>query len=74
MPVPELWKNYVDTILPWWWVYWATLVALMRRVIEREVPPVEAVKAYHARLQEMGIPSRRSLDQDLELTSTFANY
>jgi hypothetical protein len=51
-----------------------SFVEYLRLVADDQIKPVEAVKAYHARLQEMGIPSRRSLDQDLELTSTFANY
>ena len=51
-----------------------SFVEYLRLVADDKMMPVEAVKAYHARLHDMGIPSRRSLDQDLELTSTFAIY
>ena len=45
-----------------------TLVALMRRVIEREVPPVEAVKAYHATLASKGIRPTLAMADDLEIS------
>jgi hypothetical protein len=44
------------------------LVALMRRVIEREVSPVEAVKAYHATLASRGIRPLLAIADDLELS------
>jgi len=51
-----------------------SFVEYLRLVADDQIKPVEPVNASHERLLEMGIPSRRSLDQDLELTSTFANY
>lgn len=44
------------------------LVALMRRVVDGEATPAEAVKAYHGALQKAGIAPKRSLEQDLEIT------
>ncbi|MEJ0097515.1 MAG: hypothetical protein WDM84_05710 [Bauldia sp.] len=40
----------------------------MRRVIEKEVTPAEAVKQYHDYLAKARIPARRSLADDLEIT------
>lgn len=44
------------------------LVGMMRRVIERSVSPAEAVKAYHARLAELGLRATLPLESDLEIT------
>lgn len=44
------------------------IVALMRKVVEDEVGPEEAVKAYHGALKSKGIAPRRSLKDDLEIT------
>jgi hypothetical protein len=44
------------------------LVEFMRRVADGEIAPVEAVRAYHAELQKVGIRPQRSLDADLEIT------
>jgi hypothetical protein len=44
------------------------LVALMRRVVEREVAPAEAVKAYHATLAGKGIRPVLALADDLEIS------
>jgi hypothetical protein len=45
-----------------------TLVALMRRVIEREVSPVEAVKVYHATLASKGIRPLLAMADDVEIS------
>ena len=45
-----------------------TLVALMRRVIEREVSPVEAVRAYHATLVSKGIRPLLTMADDVEIS------
>ena len=50
------------------------LVEFLRRVADDEIPPAEAVKAYHGALQKSGIPPHRSLEKDLELTSTAMSY
>lgn len=51
-----------------------SFIQYLRLIADDQIMPAEAVKAYHAALQTMGIPPYRSLDQDLELTSSFANY
>ena len=43
------------------------LVALMRRVVQRELTPMEAVKAYHGILAEQGIRPVLALADDLEV-------
>ncbi|MFK7854769.1 MAG: hypothetical protein AB8B79_11675 [Granulosicoccus sp.] len=45
-----------------------TLVELMRKTIEQNLTPVEAVRAYHAALKEAGIKAQRSLRQDMVIT------
>ena len=49
-------------------------IDLLRRVVDDEVGPVEAVKVYHNVLQSMGIPPQRPLQQDLQLTSNKMSY
>jgi hypothetical protein len=44
------------------------MVALMKRVIDGEVQPAEAVRAYHGDLGRRGIRPLRPLEQDLEIT------
>ncbi len=44
------------------------LVALMRRLVEGEVGPEEAVRAYHNEMARAGIVPVRPLEQDLEIT------
>jgi hypothetical protein len=51
-----------------------SFVQYMRLVADDQITPAEGVKAYHSTLQKMGISPRRSLGQDMELTSTFACY
>jgi hypothetical protein len=45
-----------------------TLVRFMRRVVEGEVVPDEAVKAYHAELTAAGISPARKLADDRRIT------
>lgn len=45
-----------------------TLVALMRRLVDGELGPEEAVRAYHGALGRAGTAPLRSLEQDLEIT------
>lgn len=51
-----------------------SFVQCLRQVADDQIKPAEAVKAYHAALQKMGITPYRTLDQDMGLTSTFASY
>lgn len=44
------------------------IVALMRRVVERDASPAEAVRLYHDALAKAGIRARRPLDRDSEIT------
>lgn len=44
------------------------LVTLLRRVIERQLTPEEAVMAFHAHLESAGIPAKRGLKDDLLIT------
>jgi DhnA family fructose-bisphosphate aldolase class Ia len=45
-----------------------SIVRTMRAVVEGEVSPVEAVKAYHDCLQKKGIQPKRPLEDDLQVT------
>ncbi len=49
-------------------------IELLRRVVDGEVAPVEAVKVYHNVLQAVGISPHRPLQQDLQLTSNKMSY
>lgn len=49
-------------------------VQFLRLIVEGAIAPVEAVRAYHAVLQKLGIPARRSLDDDLKQTDTSMSY
>jgi len=44
------------------------LVSTMRKVIQGELSPADAVTAYHAGLKEAGIDADRSLQQDAQIT------
>ena len=46
------------------------LIEMMRHVADGEIGPAEAVRAYHGQLQVAGLPPRRSLEADLEITDT----
>ena len=49
-------------------------IEFLRRVADDEILPAEAVKAYHGELGKMGIPPRRELEKDMELTMTMWSY
>ena len=51
-----------------------SFVQYLRLVADDQLLPAEAVKAYHGTLQKHGIAPYRSLEDDLESTSTFTNY
>lgn len=44
------------------------MIRHMRLVVEGQVSPAEAVRAYHAKLKSMGLTPLRSLDDDIEVT------
>ena len=49
-------------------------IELLRRIVDGEIPPVEAVKVYHSVLQKSGIRPQRPLQQDLLLTANKMSY
>jgi hypothetical protein len=49
-------------------------VHFLRLIVEGQIAPAEAVKAYHAVLGRLGIPPHRSLDDDLKLTDQSMSY
>lgn len=49
-------------------------IELLRRIVDGEIKPVEAVKAYHGVLQQSGIRPQRPLQQDLQLTRNKMSY
>lgn len=49
-------------------------VQFLRLIADGQIDPVEAVKAYHAVLQRLGIAPHRSLDEDLQLRAQAMSY
>jgi hypothetical protein len=49
-------------------------VHFLRLIVEGQVAPVEAVKAYHAVLGRLGIRPHRNLEDDLKLTDQSMSY
>ncbi len=49
-------------------------IEFLRRIVEDEIGPEEAVKAYHAVLKEVGIRPVRPLSRDLQLTRARMSY
>jgi len=49
-------------------------IAMLRKIVEGEVSPEEAVRAYHGVLQALKIPPHRPLDDDLKLTDAAMSY
>ena len=49
-------------------------IEFLRRIVECEITPEEAVKAYHGVLQSLGIAPHRSLADDLQFTSGATSY
>ena len=51
-----------------------TFIQYLRRLADDELEPVEAVKAYHADLQQLNIRPHRVLADDLQLSQTSTSY
>jgi hypothetical protein len=51
-----------------------TFISFLRRIVDGDISPEEAVRAYHGELQVRQIPRRRSLADDLELSTTTTDY
>ena len=49
-------------------------VQFLRLIVEGQIGPVDAVKAYHAVLGRLGIPPLRRLEDDLKITSQAMSY
>jgi hypothetical protein len=49
-------------------------IQFLRRVVDGEIAPKEAVKAYHEVLRHTGIKPQRHLQQDLQLTANKMSY
>jgi len=49
-------------------------IEFLRRIVEHEITPEEAVKAYHSVLQSLGIRPHRTLADDLQLTASATSY
>ena len=49
-------------------------VQFLRLIVDGVIEPADAVKAYHAVLQKLGIRPSRALDDDLKLTETAMSY
>jgi hypothetical protein len=49
-------------------------VHFLRLIVDGQIGPVEAVKAYHAVLGKLGIQPSRSLDDDLKITEQSMSY
>jgi hypothetical protein len=51
-----------------------TFIQCLRLVADDQILPAEAVRAYHGALHALGISPRRSIDDDLKLTSMQVCY
>jgi len=49
-------------------------IEFLRHVVDGQITPVEAVKAYHAVLQQTGLKPQRHLQLDLQLTTNKMSY
>ena len=49
-------------------------VEMLRRIVDGQITPEEAVQAYHGILQGLGIAARRSLEEDSQATATAMDY
>jgi len=51
-----------------------SFIHYLRAVADDQIEPGEAVRAYHGSLQKLGIPATRTLDEDLQVTTTHLSY
>jgi hypothetical protein len=49
-------------------------IEMLRRIVDGQISPEEAVKAYHGVLQGLGIKPQRSLEDDLKLQTGVMSY
>jgi hypothetical protein len=51
-----------------------SFIEMLRRIVEHEISPEEAVRAYHGVLARIGIAPARRLEEDMQLTSSIMSY
>jgi hypothetical protein len=51
-----------------------TFIEFLRRIVDGEIKPADAVRAYHAALQQLGIRPHRPLNLDLQPSTTYSYY
>jgi len=49
-------------------------VEMLRRIVDGQISPEEAVRAYHSVLQGLGLKPQRSLEDDMRLTASSMSY
>ena len=49
-------------------------IEMLRRIVDGEIQPVEAVKVYHNIISKLGIKPQRTLQMDLQLTTNKMSY
>jgi hypothetical protein len=49
-------------------------IEFLRHIVDGVVTPEEAVRAYHAVLEKLGLPPRRPLEEDLRITESVMSY
>ncbi len=49
-------------------------IEMLRRIVDGQISPEEAVKAYHGVLQGLGIAPQRSLEDDMKLLTPIMSY
>ncbi len=49
-------------------------IEMLRRIVDGQISPEEAVRAYHGVLQGLGIAPQRSLDEDMQLQTGVMSY
>jgi hypothetical protein len=49
-------------------------IEFLRHIVDGVIEPAEAVKAYHAVLQKLGIAAQRTLEADLRLETSVMSY
>lgn len=49
-------------------------IEMLRRIVNGQISPEEAVRAYHGIIQKLGIKAYRSLEDDMQLTSGVMSY
>lgn len=49
-------------------------IEMLRRIVDGQISPEEAVRAYHGILQALGIPPYRALEEDMQLRTPVMSY